>query len=133
VLNEVLTARVLTINRAKISCPDLSHVTDCDPRIFNFFDSFAGDYGVHHPYFPLKVRGGEIEGMRRGLRRAMVDTEPVIDECLQAECAELAARLRCAPLRLEKAPVMGAFLFGRAQQEAPETRFQAEHGLAPVR
>ena len=108
-LNEVLTAHVLTISRAKLSCLDLSHVTDCDPRIFNFFDSFAGDYGVHHPNFPLKVRGGEIEGMRRGLRRAMVDTEPVIDECLQAGCVEPAARLRRNAKAQERPPHWGPF------------------------
>ena len=70
-LNEVLTTHVLTINRAKIICPDWIDVAHCYPRVFSSFDRLACNHGVYHPYFSLTVRGEATEGTRRGLRRAM--------------------------------------------------------------
>ena len=113
----------MNIPARKIEQPFYCHVTDRYPRVFSSFDRLACDHGVYHPYFPLKVRDEATEGTQRGLRRAMVAAEPVIGKRLQAGCAAAAARLRRAPIRLEKAPALGAFLFGRAQQEAAETRF----------
>jgi hypothetical protein len=114
VLNEVLSNWNQTIYRAKINCSGWINVADCYPRVFSFFDSLAGDYGVYHPYFSLKVRGEATEGTQRGLRREMVVAEPVIGKCLQAGCAAAAARLRRASIRLKKAPALGAFFFLRA-------------------
>ena len=104
----------MNISARKIEQPFYCHVTYRYPRVFSSFDRLACNHGVYHPYFSLTVRGEATEGTLRGLRRAMVAAEPVIGKCLQAGCAEPAARLRRTAMNIKGPRTGGLFVWPRA-------------------